>query len=49
MFVSEYSAPDDFVCVWSQEVKSSLSANGKAGGNKLSVERLFQHHSQIAT
>ena len=41
VFVSEYSAPDDFVEVWSQEVKSSLSANGVSGGNKVSVEKLF--------
>ena len=41
VFISEYKAPDDFECVWSQEVKSSLSANGVAGGNKVSVEKLF--------
>ena len=41
VFISEYNAPDDFECVWSQEVKSSLSANGKSGGNKKSVEKLF--------
>lgn len=48
VFVSEYNAPDDFVRVWHQEVKSSLSANGKVGGNKVSVECLFRHGSQIA-
>ena len=47
VFVSEYKAPDDFVCVWKQEVKSSLSANGKSGGNKKSVEKLFVHESQL--
>lgn len=41
VFVSEYNAPSEFVCVWSQEVKSSLSANGKSGGNKISMEKLF--------
>ena len=41
VFVSEYNAPDDFRCVWEKEAKSSLSANGKIGGNKNSVERLF--------
>jgi DNA adenine methylase len=46
VFVSEYNAPDDFVCVWQQEVKSSLSANGKAGGSKKSIEKLFVHESQ---
>lgn len=47
VFISEYQAPYDFVCVWEQEVKSSLSANGKAGGNKKSIEKLFVHESQI--
>ena len=41
VFISEYSAPDDFECVWHREVKSSLSANGKSGRSKLSVEKLF--------
>ena len=47
VFISEYQAPDDFVCVWEREVKSSLSANGKVGGNKKSIEKLFVHESQI--
>ena len=42
VFVSEYDAPDDFECVWSQEVKSSLSANGVCGGSKKSIEKLFK-------
>ena len=42
IFVSEYNAPDDFKCVWQKEAKSSLSANGKIGGNKISVEKLFK-------
>ena len=47
VFISEYNAPDDFVCVWHQEVKSSLSANGKSGGSKRSIEKLFVHESQF--
>lgn len=47
VFISEYNAPDDFVCVWQQELKSSLSANGKSGGSKVSVEKLFVHRSQL--
>jgi DNA adenine methylase len=42
VFVSEYNAPNDFVCLWAKEAKSSLSANGKIGGSKISVERLFK-------
>jgi len=41
IFVSEYEMPEDFKCVWQKEVKSSLSANGKIGGNKTSIEKLF--------
>lgn len=41
IFISEYSAPDDFVCVWQKEVQSQLSANGKYGGTKKSIEKLF--------
>ena len=41
VYVSEYSAPKDFKCVWQKVIKSSLSANGNIGGNKNSTERLF--------
>lgn len=41
ILISEYNMPDDFVCVWEMEVKSSLSANGKSGGSKKSIEKLF--------
>lgn len=43
VFVSEYSAPNDFECVWQKNIKSSLSANGRSGGSKKSVEKLFKH------
>lgn len=42
VYVSEYNAPDDFECVWKKETNSQLSANGKIGGNKASVEKLFK-------
>jgi DNA adenine methylase len=41
VYISEYNAPDDFVCVWEKEAKSSLKANGVISGNKISTERLF--------
>jgi DNA adenine methylase len=41
VFVSEYRAPEDWCCVWEGRATSSLSANGKCGGNKVSTERLF--------
>lgn len=43
VFVSEYNAPNDFKCIWSKDAKSSLSANGQIGGNKVSTEKLFQY------
>lgn len=41
VFVSEYNAPEDWKCIWQKEMKSSLSANGKQGGSKVSIEKLF--------
>lgn len=38
VFISEYWMPDDFVCVWSKEVNSSLT---KDTGSKKGVEKLF--------
>lgn len=43
VFVSEYTAPDDFECLWEKQTVSSLSANGKIGGSKASTERLFKY------
>lgn len=41
IFISEYEMPKEFTQVWEKELSSSLSSNGKSGGNKTSVERLF--------
>ena len=38
IFVSEYEAPEDFVCVWEKKVSSSLT---KDTGSKKAIERLF--------
>ena len=38
VFVSEYSAPADFECVWEKEITSSLT---KDTGNKRAIEKLF--------
>ena len=40
VFISEYSAPNDFICVWSKEICSSLTQNR---GGKRGVEKLFVH------
>lgn len=43
VFVSEYFAPNDFVCIWEQELKTAINQTI----TKKAVERLFVHKSQI--
>ena len=43
VFVSEYSAPEDFECIWEKSTKSSISANGVTGGSSNSIEKLFKY------
>lgn len=43
VFISEYNAPDDFICVFKKEQVSSLTKNT---GSKKGVECLFVHNSQ---
>ncbi len=43
VLVSEYEAPPDWREIWSASKGSSLSANGKIGGRKLSIEKLFEY------
>lgn len=38
VYVSEYNAPKDFICVWEKKVNSSLTQNT---GSKKAVEKLF--------
>lgn len=38
VFVSEYNAPDDFECVWQQELNVSVAKDGK---HKKAIEKLF--------
>jgi DNA adenine methylase len=38
VFICEYTAPDDFECIWSKEIISSLT---KDTGSKKGIERLF--------
>lgn len=44
VFISEYNAPDDFVCVWQQELNVSVAKSGK---HKKATEKLFIHESQL--
>lgn len=43
VFVSEYTSPDDFVCIWSKDLGVSVARNGS---HKIATERLFVHESQ---
>lgn len=38
--ISEENAPEDFICIWQQEVSRSIKANDKSK----SVEKLFMHN-----
>lgn len=38
VFISEYNAPEDFECIWSMKINSSLT---KQTGSKQGVEKLF--------
>lgn len=40
VFVSEYNAPDDFVCLWQGEIKTNF-ASSRTGATHNAVERLF--------
>ena len=44
LFVSEYNAPSDFICVWEKSINSSLTKNT---GGKKGIEKLFVHESQL--
>lgn len=43
VFVSEYNAPNDFVCVWEQPVKTAINQTV----TKQATEKLFVHNSQV--
>lgn len=43
VFVSEYNAPDDFVCVWQKEINSNVNAKATS----TAIEKLFIHESQV--
>lgn len=43
VFVSEYNAPDDFVCVWERKLRVSVNP----GIDKQAIEKLFIHKSRV--
>lgn len=44
VLISEYNMPDDFVCVWSKNIKTMQKSNRIKGHN--AVEKLFIHKDQ---
>ena len=44
LIISEYSAPPDFVEIWTKHVTCAMSQNGEVGRP---IERLFVHKSQV--
>lgn len=45
VFISEYNAPDDFVCVWEKDTLANFSLQNDIG--KKRTEKLFIHKSQV--
>lgn len=43
VFISEYRAPDDFVCVWERKLRAQVNP----GIGKQAIEKLFIHKSQL--
>ncbi len=41
VFVSEYKAPDDFICVWEGEIKTNFASQRDEATHK-AVEKLFK-------
>ena len=41
VFISEQQAPDDFICIWEQNVKRTIDAKNKT----VVIEKLFIHSS----
>jgi len=44
IFVSEYSAPEDFECIWSKKLTSSISARAGNQTATQSIEKLFKYN-----
>lgn len=45
VFVSEYIAPDDWICVWEKKASANFDSNRNGASDRL--EKLFVHESQV--
>lgn len=41
VFVSEYAAPDDFICIWQKEINGNVSNQSKKESSVKRLEKLF--------
>lgn len=47
IFVSEYNAPNDFICIWQKETLANFDSNRKNSSNdKKRVEKLFMYKNE---
>lgn len=44
VFVSEYTAPDDFICIWGSEIRNNLRKTRNKETEKLFIPRKFQNN-----
>jgi hypothetical protein len=47
--VSEYSAPDDFKCIWSAEKKDGMGTTKFGCKQKTKIEKLFVYDTERGT
>lgn len=46
VLISEYTMPDEFECIWSKEVKTSLGSGVNEDSNKNRIEKLFTYKNK---
>jgi len=47
VFISEYVAPDDFLCVWQKEIASNVNNDAKNGQKVKRLEKLFIYSPEL--
>jgi DNA adenine methylase len=45
VFISEYNAPEDFICIWNKKVKTEIRT--KLNGREDRIEKLFIHKNNL--
>ena len=47
IMISEYTAPNDFVCIWEKTRKDGMGTTKVGGVQNTKIERVFVHKSQM--